>query len=229
MNSKNKQYWRLPPDHPGRTAPDGTAQDNDYTGASVAVNDGGVNVSGRMEQYEVLEGTEEMRRELRRKGNNLILNTVVGWVVYVILVFAIFLFWTGHNAPGGGFIAGLMCAAVVVLLYVSFGSSFVRNTLRFDFKYLIAVGLTFSLGCGLGGLLFGDPFLTHTFGTFHLGALGELELATAAIFDLGVFLTVTGGCVTIITSIGESEGRPRPAAAEEGAVEPASSEIDLDR
>lgn len=145
----------------------------------------------------------------KKKGNDLILSTMVSGIAYIIIIFAFFLFWTGHNAPGGGFVAGLMLAAVVVLLYVSFGSSFMQNTLRFDFKYLIAIGLSLALGCGIGGIIAGQPFLTHTFTTLHLGFFGELELATATIFDLGVFLTVTGGCVTIITSIGES----RAAAA----------------
>ena len=97
-----------------------------------------------------------------------------------------------------------MTAAVVVLLYVSYGSSFIKNTLKFDFKYLIGIGLTISLGFGIGGIILGEPFLTHTFVEWHSDIFGEIEFATATIFDLGVYLTVTGGCVTIITSIGES-------------------------
>lgn len=187
------------------------------------------NIPALTEHHEVLEGDVEVKQVARVKDNSVILDTVVGWVVYIILIFAIYLFWTGHNAPGGGFIAGLMTAAVVVLMYVAFGSKFIRNTMKFDFKYLIAVGLTFSLGCGLGGLLFGDPFLTHTFGEFHLGALGDIELATAAIFDLGVYLTVTGGCVTIITSIGESGSRRSIIPVAEDARRPETGDPELDR
>lgn len=171
------------------------------------------------EHHEVLTDDDEQLEEFAHgKDNRLVLNTVVYGVIYVVLIFAFFLFWTGHNAPGGGFIAGLMTAAVVVLMYVSFGSSFIKNTLKFDFKYLIAIGLTLSLGCGIGGILCGEPFLTHTF--IHLyGRFGELELATATIFDLGVYLTVTGGCVTIITSIGES-GFKRDSQNDKAAHKP---------
>lgn len=159
------------------------------------------------ERHEILEGAEKIQRAASIKGNSVILNTVVSWVVYIVIIFALYLFWTGHNAPGGGFIAGLMTAAAITLLYVTFGSRFIQNTMRFDFKYLVGIGLSISLGCGLGGMLFGDPFLTHTFGHFSLGLWGDVELATATIFDLGVFFTVTGGCVTIITSISENGSR----------------------
>jgi multisubunit Na+/H+ antiporter MnhB subunit len=137
------------------------------------------------------------------KDNNVILDTIVGWVMYVILLFAIYLYWTGHNAPGGGFIAGLMTAAVVVLLYVTFGSNIMYKALRFDFKYVMAAGLILAVGCAIGGAVFSYPVLTHTFGHWQLPFFGEVELATAAIFDLGVYFVVTGGCITIITAIGE--------------------------
>jgi multicomponent Na+:H+ antiporter subunit B len=159
------------------------------------------------EHHEVLKDEKELKAVTASKDNQIVLNTVVGAVAYVILIFALYLFWTGHNAPGGGFIAGLMTAAVVVLLYVSYGSAFIKNTLKFDFKYLIAIGLSLSLGCGIGGIIVGEPFLTHTFFEYHSDIFCEIEFATATIFDLGVYLTVTGGCVTIITSIGESGGK----------------------
>ncbi len=176
-----------------------------------------------------LANREEVRAETRIKGNSLILNTVVRWVVYVILIFAFYLFWNGHNSPGGGFIAGLMTAGVVVLLYVSYGSQFIRTTLRFDFKYLIGIGLSISLLCGIGAMVFGYPFLTHTFGEFHIPLLGQVELATATVFDLGVYLVVTGGCVTIITTIGESGYHdPTDSYVDEAADTPADDGM-LDR
>lgn len=155
-------------------------------------------------EIEVLHSAHEVVEQSRGKGNSIILNTVVRWIVFVILIFAFYLFWNGHNAPGGGFIAGLMTAAVVVFLYVSYGSPFLKISMRFDSKYLLGIGLSISLLCGMGAMVFGYPFLTHTFGEFHIPLLGELELATATIFDLGVYMVVTGGCITIITAIGES-------------------------
>ncbi|MDO4581677.1 MAG: Na(+)/H(+) antiporter subunit B [Bacillota bacterium] len=181
------------------------------------------------ERHQVLEDGEEAITSLARYTGNLILTTVVSWVIYIILAFALYLFWNGHNAPGGGFIAGLMMAAVVVLMYVSQGSKFIKQTLRFDFKYLIGIGLLFALGCGLGGMFFGDPFLTHTFQHVSLPFFGDIELATATIFDFGVFLVVTGGCVTIITAIGESGSREQTIDIIEEAKEVATDDISLDK
>ncbi|MCL2010561.1 MAG: DUF4040 domain-containing protein, partial [Synergistaceae bacterium] len=149
----------------------------------------------------------------RRKmqGSGVVINTVLRPLTFFILMFSFYLLWNGHNAPGGGFIAGLMTAAGIVLLYVNHGSDFIRKNLPFDFKYLVGLGLACSMSCGLGALLFGYPFLTQTFGRVHFPHLGEIELATALIFDLGVYLVVTGGCLTIITGIGQS-GEPKEEA-----------------
>ncbi|MDD2220786.1 MAG: Na(+)/H(+) antiporter subunit B [Clostridia bacterium] len=140
----------------------------------------------------------------RKRLNNLIMTYVATRMVYLVLIFSLYLFFAGHNAPGGGFIAGLMTAAAIVLVYVTFGSNFLQSQLYYDFRILMGIGLLFSFGCGMGGVLFGLPFLTHTFFAGSLPLLGHIELATATIFDFGVYLVVVGGTVTIITSIGEN-------------------------
>ena len=145
----------------------------------------------------------------KKLGSNIIIHTLLRPLTFIISIFAFYLFWNGHNAPGGGFIAGLMTAACIVLLYVNHGSSFIRNKLTFDFKYLVAIGLSCSMLCGLGALVFGYPYLTQSFGYVRFPLLGEIELATTLIFDLGVYLTVTGGCLTIIISIGQSGDKGR--------------------
>ena len=134
----------------------------------------------------------------RKRLNNLIMTYVATRMVYLVLIFSLYLFFAGHNAPGGGFIAGLMTAAAIVLVYVTFGSNFLQSQLYYDFRILMGIG------CGMGGVLFGLPFLTHTFFAGSLPLLGHIELATATIFDFGVYLVVVGGTVTIITSIGEN-------------------------
>ena len=139
----------------------------------------------------------------KKMCNNLILNSIVSRVIYIVFALSLYIFFAGHNAPGGGFIAGLMVAAGVVLLDITYGGDFINAKLPIDFKYLIGAGLTFAVSCGLGGLFFGYPFLTHTFGYISLPLLGHMELATATIFDFGVFLVVIGGALTIINSISE--------------------------
>ena len=53
-------------------------------------------------------------------------------------------------------------------------------------------GLLVACATGLGSAWFGHPFLTSTFAHPVLPIIGELPLASAALFDLGVFLAVVG-------------------------------------
>ena len=72
---------------------------------------------------------------------------------------------------------------------------------------LIAWGLCLALLTGLGSWLFGRPFLTSAFGHFELMLAGEFELATAMLFDLGVYLAVVGALMLVLTSLGDLNRR----------------------
>ena len=139
---------------------------------------------------------------LKFKRNDLIHHRVVLGLFFFIFLFSIYMFLVGHNAPGGGFIAGLMSAIAIVLLYITFSSRFKIGAILSLFKYFIALGLTFAVGCGLGAMAFGYPFLTQGFEYFDVPFFGTIELATAVIFDLGVYLTVIGAVLVIVISIG---------------------------
>lgn len=133
--------------------------------------------------------------------NDVILQTVTKVLLYLILTFSIYLFFAGHNNPGGGFIGGLMTAAALLLMYLAFDVETMERVLPFDFKKLTAIGLLIAVMTGLGSIVLGVPFLSHSFGYFDIPLIGKTELATAVLFDLGVYLTVVGITMTIILSI----------------------------
>ncbi|MFB5662142.1 Na(+)/H(+) antiporter subunit B [Alteribacillus sp. HJP-4] len=137
------------------------------------------------------------------KTNDVILQTVTKVVLFLILSFSVFMFFNGHHEPGGGFIGGLMTASGIVLLLLAFDLTTVKNALPLDFKLLIPAGLLTAIGAGVGSFFFGVPFLSHTYDYFTFPVLGELELATALIFDIGVYLVVVGVTLAIIQTIGE--------------------------
>lgn len=138
------------------------------------------------------------------KTNDVILQTATKMVVFLILVFAIFLLLSGHHHPGGGFIGGLVTSSAFVLLYLAFDIEGMKRVVPVDFIKLTAIGLLIAVLTGVGSFLFGVPFLTHTFGYVDLPVLGvDTELATAVLFDLGVYLTVIGITMTILITIGE--------------------------
>lgn len=118
------------------------------------------------------------------------------------LVVAIYLMLRGHNMPGGGFIAGLVTAIALILQYVASGIAWTRARMNINYVKLTAAGVLISALTGLGSWLFGYPFLTSSFGHFHLPLVGEFELATAMLFDLGVYLAVIGSTLLVLANLG---------------------------
>jgi multicomponent Na+:H+ antiporter subunit B len=137
--------------------------------------------------------------------NNIMLHTLVRIVSFVILAFSVYIFFAGHNAPGGGFIGGLMTASAFVVMYLAFDMKTLKKVLSFNFDLLIGGGLLVAFFTGIVPMLLGFPFLTHFFDYFQLPFLGEVELTTALPFDLGVYLVVFGAAVTIILTIAEDD------------------------
>jgi len=139
------------------------------------------------------------------KTNDVIFQTATKVVVFIIIIYSLHLFFSGHYTPGGGFIGGLMTSSAFVLLLLAFDIKTVVNTLQLDYIKLTAVGLLIAVLTGIGSFAFNVPFLTHTFSYVELPFLGETALATAVLFDLGVYLVVIGVTMTIIQTIGETE------------------------
>lgn len=137
------------------------------------------------------------------KINDVILQSISRIVVFIILTLALYLFFSGHNNPGGGFIGGLVLASSFVLLLLAFDIETVKNGIPVDFKLVGALGVAIVLCTGIGVTLFGQPFLNQSFMHVELPLYGEVELATVTIFETGVALAVVGVVVTIILSISE--------------------------
>ena len=115
----------------------------------------------------------------------------------------------GYVDTGDGFSAGVVAALAVLMQYVVFGvrkaESFwvVRNARR-----LAAGGLLIAVGVAFLPVALGDPIMTHyprpDDDVVHLGSL---ELLTAMLFDVGVFLLVIGFCTAAIDLIAHSTSR----------------------
>lgn len=137
------------------------------------------------------------------KINDVILQTVTKISVFIILTMAVYLFISGHNSPGGGFIGGLVLASALVLLFLAFDIESIMERIPLDFTKVAAVGAFIAVATGLGSLFFDVPFLTQSYSYVNLPIFGETGIATVTLFELGVALGVVGVVVTIILSIGE--------------------------
>ena len=120
---------------------------------------------------------------------------------------AVFFFLRGHNEPGGGFVGGLVLSVALLLQYIISGTQWVEAHLYLRLRRWIAVGLLLVLVTGLAPLLFGYPFLTSHTAHWTLPLIGELHVASATFFDLGVFSLVIGSTMMILTSIAHQSVR----------------------
>ncbi|WP_160133108.1 MnhB domain-containing protein [Halococcus salsus] len=147
-----------------------------------------------------------------------IARTVSRIVFPLILLTAFALLLQGHNRPGGGFIAGVLTAVAFALLMIIYGFDYIESellgretdgavaaafTIVTDNSLVFALGLALAVGSGLVAMVFGLPFLTQTVVFLHdLPVYHELELASAFVFDLGVYLVVVGALLTVLTVVG---------------------------
>jgi multicomponent K+:H+ antiporter subunit A len=131
----------------------------------------------------------------------------------VIIVFALFFFFRGHDLPGGGFIAGITMSIAFILQYMASGTRWVETRLRIQPIYWIGVGLMIAVATGAGAWVFGYPFLTSHFSYVSIPWLGEIAAPTAMLFDLGVFVLVVGATVLMLVALAHQSIRaPRPVA-----------------
>jgi len=119
---------------------------------------------------------------------------------FAILV-SIHLFLRGHNQPGGGFIAGLVLAIGLVLQQVAHGHAWVSQRTSADFRTWAGLGLIVAAGTGVASWLFAAPFLTSTYDYPWLPGVGGVPLASASMFDLGVYLVVVGATMVMLLAI----------------------------
>ncbi|MCR6096823.1 Na(+)/H(+) antiporter subunit B [Salipaludibacillus agaradhaerens] len=133
------------------------------------------------------------------------LHVITRIVAFIILAFSIFLFFAGHNNPGGGFIGGLMTASALVLLFLSFDIKTIKKVLPFNYAKIIASGLLLAVLTGMVGMFLGRPFLEQFFDYYQLPILGKTELTTALPFDLGIYLVVVGFTLLVILTIAEDD------------------------
>ncbi|TDF63382.1 monovalent cation/H+ antiporter subunit A [Cupriavidus sp. L7L] len=136
------------------------------------------------------------------QAHPLLLAMLARLMLPLTLLVAVFILLRGHNLPGGGFIAALATSVALLLQYVANGVRWTEARIAPDYRAIAGAGILLGGLTGLGSLAFGYPFLTTAFGHFHLPGIGEIELATAMIFDLGVFCTVTGTTLVIVSHLG---------------------------
>jgi multicomponent K+:H+ antiporter subunit A len=171
-------------------------------------------------EQQSIQNARDDAREDRERGDALADSMLVPALVMrllfpVIGTLAVYLFMRGHDLPGGGFVAGLVMSVAFILQYMAGGTRWVEARLVILPVRWIGLGLLLALGTGAGAWLFGYPFLTSYFAYVQVPLLGKLPLASAVVFDLGVFTLVVGATVLILIALAhQSIRRHRPPKVE---------------
>ena len=138
----------------------------------------------------------------------LMLRISASWILPIALVVSLYIFLRGHNRPGGGFIAGLITALALIIQYMALGQDHAEQLLKAKsgrlYEIWIGTGLVIAGLTGLGAWFWGRPFLTSAHFYVSPPILGEMHLATAALFDVGVYITVVGATMLLISVLGDS-------------------------
>lgn len=152
-------------------------------------------------------------RTLAPDRRSIIFEVVTRLVFHTIVVFSIYLLFSGHNAPGGGFAAGLVTGLALVVRYLAGGRYELDEAAPVDAGALMGLGLFVATGSGLAPLAFGGTILQSAVVDLHLPLLGDLHLVTSVFFDVGVYLVVVGLLLDLLRSLGA--GIDRHILAEE--------------
>ncbi|RUO75517.1 monovalent cation/H+ antiporter subunit A [Pseudidiomarina taiwanensis] len=149
-------------------------------------------------------------RPWHRVKHPLMVQTVSQALLPLALMVSVYIFLRGHNLPGGGFIAGLITAAAMILQYMANGVDWVKHRFNYNYQTLTSIGVMIALFTGLGSWVFEHNFLTSWFTYLNWPLVGKFEVATAILFDLGVYLTVIGATLMILANFGQMTTRHRP-------------------
>ncbi len=159
-------------------------------------------LSGFTPAHSVRPGTASERHPL-------MLQLIARLLLPFAVLTSIFLFLRGHNLPGGGFIAGLVLAIALMLQSVANGQDWVAARMRTDHRPLIGWGLLVAAAAGVGSWAFSAPLLTSSYDYPLWPLVGAVPLASAAVFDLGVYLVVVGATLVALGSISRLTGSRR--------------------
>lgn len=138
---------------------------------------------------------------------SLILRITGLFILPLLILFSLFLLLRGHNEPGGGFIAGLVAASAVALYMFFTDAHAARRMIAVDPRDLIGWGLVIAILSGLPPMLSGLPFMEARWAELSVPAFGLVKAGTPLLFDVGVYLVVTGTVLAILFTLAEDDSQ----------------------
>ncbi|PPF30751.1 Na+/H+ antiporter subunit A [Rathayibacter tritici] len=141
-------------------------------------------------------------RTLRPENRSIVLEVLVRLLFHPAMIVSVYLLFTGHNTPGGGFAGGLLAGLALVARYLAGGRFELGEAAPIDAGKVLGLGLFFAVGTAVSSLAFGLEVLESSWLDLEVPVLGELHLGTSTLFDIGVYLIVIGLALDILRSLG---------------------------
>lgn len=160
----------------------------------------------------------------QRGGRHLILRVVGKFLIPYVLLFALYVQFHGDFGPGGGFQAGVIFAAGLILHALLFGAGATLAVVPEGvLRTIAALGVLLYAGTGVASLLLGANFLDYD-------PLGAYPVAGQhhgiLLVELGVGLTVASVMLLVFLTFAQ---RSAPGAAEAADADAAADAADAER
>ena len=124
---------------------------------------------------------------------------------------------SGHNNPGGGFIAGVLMSGAIALQFIAHGPEGVPRLLKLPYERIVALGFVIAIIAATAPLVAGYPFLTSFHATLDVPVLGaKMEFALAQLFDFGIFLLVAAGVMTAVLALAQDDEDEKEESPSDG-------------
>ena len=141
-------------------------------------------------------------RSLSPYSQSIVFEVMTRLLFPVMILCSLYLLFTGHNSPGGGFAAGLITGLALAIRYLAGGAGELSEAAPIDAGQLLGAGLGVSVLSAVAPMPFGGRILESYAIDINLSFLGEIHLVTSVFFDIGVYLVVVGVMLDLLRSLG---------------------------
>lgn len=133
---------------------------------------------------------------------SIVVEVVVRVIFHALFVTSLFLLFSGHNAPGGGFAGGVVAGLALAARYLAGGRKELDEAVRIDAGLLLGLGIITVGATVVGPMLFGHAPFTSFWFDERIPVIGHVVFVTSTVFDIGVYLVVIGLVIDILRSLG---------------------------
>ena len=136
------------------------------------------------------------------QNRSILVDVVTRLLFPSMMLLSAYFFFSGHNAPGGGFAGGLVAALALTLRYLAGGRREAEETLPVHPGKVLGIGIMFTTAAAVAPMFFGMPPLTSSYAEFDVPLIGDVTVPSALVFDAGVYIIVVGLIMHVLASMG---------------------------